>query len=75
MAPGWLIDSVVGSEPGATGFEFLCGLYISSVCTCAVTQTVQIREIIMTTEGITDSRRIKNIKERKKNDQYDKVDM
>ena len=37
------------AEPGGTGFWPLCGRYIFLVHTYAVTQTVQIRGIIMTT--------------------------
>ena len=39
---------MVDSEPGGTGFESLCGRYIFLVHTYAVTQTFQIRGIIMT---------------------------
>ena len=52
------------------------GRYLSLVHTYAVTQTVQIHRIIMTTERITDSRRIKNVQKiNKENDKYVKVDM
>ena len=59
VAPGQLIGGVIESEPG-TGFASRCGRYLSLVLTYAVNQTVQIRGI-MTTESITDSRRIKNV--------------
>ena len=56
---------MVDSETGGNGFESRCGRYLSSVHTYAVTQTVRIRGIIMKTERITDSHRIKNVQKNK----------
>ena len=67
---------MVDSEPVGTGFESLCRPYIFLVHhTYAVTQTVQIRGIIMTATDaayifsllrMTDSRRIKKVPKNKK---------
>ena len=57
----WRQDSLLVAwlTHGGTGLESRCGRYLSLVHTYAVTQTVQMYGIIMTTERITDSHRIK----------------
>ena len=64
---------MVDSESGGTGFGSRCGRYLSLVHTYAVTQTVQIHGIIMTTERITNSHRTK--KRTKKNKEIKMTNM
>ena len=58
-----LVAVVDSAEPGGTGFESRCDLNLSFVHIYAVTQTVQIRGIIMPTERITDPP-IKNVQKK-----------
>ena len=53
VAPGYLIGSVVDSEPGGTGFESRCDRNLSLGHTHAVNQTVQNHGILMRTERRT----------------------
>ena len=55
-----LVAVVESAEHGGTGFESRCGRNLSLVHIYAVTQSVQIRSIIMPTERITDPP-IKNV--------------